>query len=264
MLADLKYAWRQLRKSPGFAVTAVVTLALGIGATTAIFTMFDQVLLRVLPVEKPQELVRFWWHGNFRGNISSFGGDGWDYFSYPMYKDLRDKNQVFSGVLAADRTSVGMAWHRQAKDVQAELVSGNYFQVLGLKPAVGQLFTGVDETAKDANPVAVLSYDAWRTQFAGDRGVIGQAVGVNGHPFTIVGVAPEGFHTAIGGYRPVLFVPVTMVDTVIPWSAPLHRVDNRQSLWLTVVARRKPGVSIAQAQAAMLPLWHALRASEVS
>jgi putative ABC transport system permease protein len=263
MLADVKYAWRQLRKSPAFAVTAVVTLALGIGATTAIFTMFDQVLLRVLPVQKPQELVRFWWHGNFRGNESSFGGSGGDYFSYPMYKDLRDRNQVFSGVLAADRTSVGMTWHNQAKDVRAELVSGNYFEVLGLKPAVGQLFTEADETAGGANPVAVLSYDAWRTQFGADRGVVGKAVEVNGHPFTIVGVAPEGFNTAIGGYRPVLFVPVTMVDTVIPWSAPLKRVTNRQSLWLTVVARRKPGVSIAQANAAMLPLWHALRASEV-
>jgi predicted permease len=262
MLADLRYAWRQLRKSPGFAATAVVTLALGIGATTAIFTMFDQVLLRVLPVEKPQELVRFWWHGHFNGSESSFGGTSGDYFSYAMYKDLRDRNAVFSGVLAADRTTVGMAWHNQAKDVPAELTSGNYFQVLGLKPTLGQLFTGADETANRANPVAVLSYDAWRTQFGADRGVIGQAVRVNGHPFTIVGVAPESFQTAIGGYRPALFVPVTMVDTVIPWSAPLHRVDSRQSLWLTIVARRKPGVSMAQAQAAMLPLWRALRASE--
>ncbi|HEX4037059.1 MAG TPA: ABC transporter permease [Acidobacteriaceae bacterium] len=263
MLADLIYAWRQLRKSPGFAVTATLTLALGIGATTAIFTMFDQVLLQVLPVQKPQELVRFEWTGSFSGSASSFGGGSRNYFSYPMYKDLRDRNQVFSGMLAADRTSLGLSWHNQAKDVRAELVSGNYFQVLGLKPAVGQLFTSADETANNANPVAVLSYDEWRTQFAADRGVIGQAVAINGHPFTIVGVAPEDFQTAIGGYRPALFVPVTMVDTAIPWMTQRHNFDNRQSLWLTLVARRKPGISMAQAQAAMVPLWRALRASEL-
>jgi len=263
MLADLKYAWRQLRKSPGFAVTAVVTLALGIGATTAIFTMFDQVLLRLLPVEKPQELVRFEWTGSFSGSASSFGGGTRNYFSYPMYKDLRDRNQVFSGMLAADRTSLGMTWHNHARDVRAELVSGNYFLVLGLKPAVGQFFTSADETANGANPVAVLSYEEWKTQFGADRGIVGQTLRVNGHPFTIVGVAPENFHTAIGGYRPALFVPVTMVDTAMPWMAPRHNYDNRQSLWLTIVARRKPGVSMAKAEAAMLPLWRALRASEL-
>ncbi len=264
MFGDLKYAWRKLRRSPAFTVTAVVTLALGIGATTAIFTLFDQVLLRVLPVEKPQELVRFQWKGSFSGNMSSFGGDSGDYYSYPMYKDLRDRNQVFSGMLAAMRNNVGLAWHNQAKDVHAELVSGNYFQVLGLRPAAGRLFTPADETANGANSVVVLSYDEWRTRFAGSRDVIGQAVGVNGHPFTIVGVAPENFHTAIGGYRPAIFVPVTMVDIAIPWAAPIHRYDNRRSAWLTIVARRKPGISIEQAQAAMLPLWHALRASELT
>jgi predicted permease len=263
MFGDLKYAWRKLRRSPAFALTAVVTLALGIGATAAIFTMFNQVLLRMLPVEKPQELVRFEWKGSFSGNISGFGGGSANYFSYPMYKDLRDRNQVFSGMLAAMRTNVGLAWHNQAKDVHAELVSGNYFQMLGLRPTAGRLFSSADETASGANPVAVLSYDEWRTRFAGSRDVIGQAVRVNGHPFTIVGVAPENFRTAIGGYRPAIFVPVTMVDIAIPWSAPIHRYDNRQSLWLTIVARRKAGISIQQAQAAMLPLWRALRASEL-
>ena len=263
MFGDLRYAWRKLRRSPAFALTAVITLALGIGATTAIFTMFDQVLLRMLPVEKPQELVRFHWKGSFSGNMSSFGGDSGNYFSYPMYKDLRDRNQVFSGVLAADRNNVGLEWQNQAKDVHAELVSGNYFQVLGLRPAVGRLFTSSDETANDANPVVVLAYDEWRTRFGGSPDVVGQTLRVNGHPFTIVGVAPENFHTAIGGYRPAVFLPVTMVDIAIPWTATIHRYDNRQSAWLTIVARRKPGISIQRAQAAMLPLWRALRANEL-
>ena len=264
MLGDLRYALRQLRKSPGFAVTAIVTLALGIGATTAIFTMFDQVLLRVLPVEKPQELVRLRWHGSFSGSMSAFGGDSGDYYSYPMYKDLRDKNQVFSGMLAAMRTDVGVAWRDQAEDERAELVSGNYFQVLGLRPALGRLFTSADETQKSANAVVVLSYDEWHTRFAAQRDVIGQAVRINGHPFTIVGVAPENFHTAIGGYQPALFLPVTMTDEAMPWGLPGHRYDNRLNLWLTIVARLKPGVTATQAQASILPLWRGLRAEELT
>ena len=263
MLADLKYAWRQLRKSPGFAVTAVVTLALGIGATTAIFTMFDQVLLRVLPVERPQELVRLDWHGSFSGAMSDFGGDVGNYYSYPMYKDLRDKNRVFSGMLATMRTEVGVDWHNQAEDKDAEVVSGNYFQVLGLRPFAGRLFTSADETAKDANPVVVVSYDYWRTHLGADGGVVGKTLGINGHPFEIVGVAPEGFETAIGGYRPAVFVPVTMSEIAMPWSVPGHRLDNHLSLWLTLVARLKLGVTIPQAQAAMTPLWYALRAQEL-
>jgi predicted permease len=264
MFADLKYAWRQLRKSPGFAITAVVTLALGIGATTAIFTMFDQVLLRMLPVEKPKELVRLEWHGSFSGSMSAFGGDIGNYYSYPMYKDLRDQNQVFSGMLAAMRTNVGIAWQNQAENEHVEVVSGNYFQVLGLKPAVGRLFDARDETAKNANPVVVLAYDYWRTRFGASRSVIGQAVMINGHPFTIVGVAPENFQTAIGGYRPRLFLPVTMGEIAMPFSVQWHRLDNRLALWLTVVARLKPGVTATQAQAGVEPLWHSLRAQELT
>ena len=264
MLSDLKFAWRQLKKSPGFAVTAIVTLALGIGATTAIFTMFDQVLLRVLPVERPKELVRLEWHGSFSGSMSSFGGDIGNYYSYPMYRDLRDKSQVFSGVLAAMRTGVGVAWNNQAEDVNAEIVSGNYFEVLGLKPALGRLLNPGDETAKNANPEVVLAFDAWRTRFGASRDVIGQTLRINGHPLTIVGVAPEGFRTAIGGYRPELFVPVTMSEVAMPWTVPGHRLDNHLSLWLTVVARLKPGVTRAQAEASLATLWHSLRAQELT
>ncbi|HKO14351.1 MAG TPA: ABC transporter permease [Acidobacteriaceae bacterium] len=264
MLADLRYALRQLRKSPGFAVTAVVTLALGIGATTAIFTLFDQVLLRILPVEKPQELVRMEWHGSFSGSMSAFGGEMGDYYSYPMYKDLRDRNQVFSGMLATMRTSVGVSWHDAAEVEEAEVVSGNYFQVLGLRPAVGRLFTAADETQKNANPVAVLSYDYWRSHFGAQPEVVGQTLKINGYPFTIVGVAPAHFHTAIGGSRPGLFVPVTMSEAAMPWTAPRKNLENHQSLWLTVVARLKPGVTRAQAQASILPLWRGLRAQELT
>jgi len=261
-IQDMRYALRQLRKSPGFTVTVVLTLALGIGANSAIFTLFDQVLLRMLPVQKPKELVRLRWSGGFRGSMSSFGGDSYNYFSYPMYKDLREQNQVFTGMLAAERTSLGISWHNQAESREAEIVSGNYFQLLGLNPAIGRLFTAKDEGTKDANAVVVLGYGYWRTHFAGTAEIVGQTILINGHPFTVIGVAPEHFDTAIGGYRPAVFVPVTMVEQAIPWRAPLNDLTNPHSAWLTVVARLKPGLSAAQAQAGLAPLWHALRVAE--
>ncbi|HTV04948.1 MAG TPA: ABC transporter permease, partial [Acidobacteriaceae bacterium] len=261
---NVRYALRQLRKSPGFTLTVVLTLALGIGANAAVFTLFNQVLLRMLPVEKPQQLVRFVFKGAFSGSFSSFGGGMENYFSYPMYKDLRDQTKVFSGMLAAVRTNVGLTWQNHAEDEDAEVVSGNYFQVLGLKPALGRLLTPQDDTAAGANPVMVLGYNYWRSRFAARPDVVGQTVQVNGHPFTVIGVAPENFESAIGGYEPGAFVPVSMSDVAMPWMAIRHNLTNHQSVWLTVVARLKPGVTREQAQTAMAPLWHALRAQELT
>ncbi len=264
LLNDLRFSLRQLRKSPGFTLTVLLTLALGIGANTAVFTLFDQALLRMLPVERPQELVRFQWSGGFSGTQSSFGGDSSNYFSYPMYKDLRDQNTVFSGMLAADEANVGLSWHNQAVNEDAEIVSGNYFQLLGVRPALGRLFTQQDDTAKNANFVTVLGYNYWKNRFGASPDVIGQTVLVNGHPFTILGVAPQNFDSAIGGFRPGLFLPVSMVDMVIPWRAQLDDLNNHRSAFLTLVARLKPGVTRAQAEASMGPLWHALRANELA
>lgn len=263
-LQNLNYALRQLRKSPGFTFTVVLTLALGIGANAAVFTLFDQVLLRLLPVQQPQQLVRFNWTGGYSGGASVFGGEMSDYFSYPMYKDLRDKNQVFSGVVAIDRTNVGVNWNNQAEDQDAELVTGNYFQVLGLQPVAGRLLTQQDDTAKGANPQLVLSYAYWKSRFAGSPAVIGQTVRVNGHPFTIVGVAPEAFQTAIGGYKPGLFLPISMSEVAMPSMAPRDTLNNHQFIWLTLIARLKPGITISQAEASLAPLWHALRAQELT
>ena len=262
LLQDIRYALRQLRKSPGFTLTVIVTLALGIGANTAVFTLFDQVLLRMLPVERPKELVRFEWAGGFSGSMSSFGGDTNNYFSYPMYKDLRDQNQVFQGMLAADKTSVGISWRNQAENKDAEVVTGNYFQLLGLKPAVGRLLTPQDDTAKNANPVVVLSYDYWKTRFAASRDVVDQTVLINGHSFSILGVTPENFQSAIGGYKPGVFIPISMVEIAMPWMAPRDNLNNHRSVWLTLVARLKPGVSISKAEASLGPLWHTLRVNE--
>ena len=264
IIQDLRYALRQLTRSPGFAATVIVTLALGIGANAAIFTIFDQVLLRMLPVQRPKELVRFRWTGAFSGSASAFGGDSFDYFSYPMYKDLRDKNTVFSGILAAVRTGVGVSWHDQAENKDAEIVSGNYFELLGLQPAAGRLFTDSDDTAKNANPVAVLAYDYWKTHFNASSEAIGKTVLINGHPFTILGVAPQGFRSAIDGYNPGVYLPISMSEVAMPWVIPRDDLNNHKSVWLTLIARLKPGVTRQQAEASMGPLWHALRAGELA
>src|SRR5580658_5039505 len=161
LLQDLRYALRQLRKSPGFATVAILTLALGIGANTAIFSLLDQALLRSLPVKDVDRLVILKYEGSNTGRLES-RADGHFYFSYPMYRDLRDRNSVFSGLLATDWTQVGVQWHNQPDLVGAELVSGNYFDVLALQPALGRLFVVSDDLVPDANPVAVLSFNYWQ------------------------------------------------------------------------------------------------------
>ena len=260
MLQDFRYALRQLRKSPAFAIVAIVTLALGIGANTAIFTLLDQALLRELPVSHPEQLVRLQYVGSNTGRTSSYGGDSHSYFSYPMYKDLRDKNQVFDGMLANIEMGVGVQWNNQSELASGEIVSGNYFDVLGVKPALGRLFVPADDAAQNSNPVVVLSFNYWNSHFGGDPHVINQALYINGHPFTIIGVAAPNFHSAIAGFTPKLFVPMMTKPLVTPgW----NDLDNRRSAWLTVIARLKPGVSTAQAEAAMTPLWRSVRAAEL-
>ena len=155
LFQNLRYALRQLRKSPGFALTVVLTLALGIGANAAVFTLFDQVLLRMLPVQQPKELVRFQWTGGFSGSASSFGGEISNYFSYPMYRDLRDKSSAFSGLIATAPANVGVSWKNQSEAVSAEMVSGNYFNVLGVRPALGRVFNGSDETARQTGSLGM-------------------------------------------------------------------------------------------------------------
>jgi predicted permease len=260
-MQDLQYALRQLKKTPAFTVTAVLTLALGIGANTAIFTVFNQVLLRMLPVESPQELVRLRYAGSNMGRINVFGGDSHDYFSYPMYRELRDRNAVFSGLLANSETQVGTVWQNQPELVDAELVSGNYFDVLGVGAAAGRTLLQSDDRVKEGSPVVVLSYDYWKTRFASSMDVVGQTLLINGHPFVIVGVAGKGFDSAINGYKPRIFLPMMMKSQVTPG---LDDIADPRSVWLNIVGRLKPGVSAATAQAALTPLWKSLRAEELS
>jgi putative ABC transport system permease protein len=262
ILQNLRYALRQLRKSPGFTLTAILTLALGIGVSTAIFTLFDQALLRSLPVRNPQELVLVRFSGSLPGHVEEHGGDSKNahpYFSYPIYRDLRDKSSALSGLIATAPANIGVSWKDQAESVSSEMVSGNYFDVLGVRPALGRLLHSSDETARDANPVVVLSFDYWRTHFAEDPQVIGQSILINGTSFTVVGVAAPGFQSAVWGNVPKLFVPITMKHILTPeWDDLL----DRRSAWLNMIGRLQPGQSVAQAQAAINPLWTSLRQME--
>jgi len=256
---DLRYVLRQLRKSPAFTVSAVLTLALGIGANTAIFSLLDQALLRSLPVKDVDRLVILKYEGSNTGRIHS-RTDARFYFSYPMYRDLRDHNSVVSGLIATDAAQVGMQWHNQPALASAELVSGNYFDVLQLHPAVGRLFVASDDATGNANPAAVLSFNYWRGRFGSDPGIVNQSILVNGHPFTVLGVAPPGFHSVVVGDTPDVFFPMTMRAVIFPGRNDL---EDRRSAWLNIVGKLKPGMSRERAESGINPLWSSIRADEL-
>lgn len=257
---DMRYALRQVRKSPGFAITAVVTLALSIGANTAIYSVFDQVMLRRLPVRDANQLVVLERQGSDTGWTNDHGGPEGSYFSYPMYKDLRDRNQVFDGLIASDIAQTGVQWHKQPELANTELVSGNYFDVLGVQPAAGRLFVQSDDVVQNANPVVVLNYAYWQRRFGLDPRVIGDILMINGHPFTVIGVAAPGFQSMQLGYSPAIYTPMMMKPEVTPsW----NELDGRRTKWLNIIGRLKPGMTRAQAEAGIDPLWHAIRDEEL-
>ena len=185
---DLRDAFRQLRRSPGFTAAAVISLALGIGANTAIFTLLDQVLLRALPVDQPHQLVRLRLTGMRYG--VTMGGDT---FSYPAYREIRDQNQVFSGVLCRYRVPLSVGYEGQTERVAGELVSGNYFEVLRVGAAAGRTLTPEDDRLPGGHPLAMLSYDYWTERFGADSAVVGRTLVVNGQPLTVVGVGQKSF-----------------------------------------------------------------------
>jgi predicted permease len=257
---DVRYALRQLTNAPAFTVTAILTLALGIGANTAIYSLLDQVMLRSLPVQDPEHLVLVTHTGGDRGRASIYGGDMGDYYSYPMYRDLRDKNTVFSGVLATDQVKVGVQWHNQPELISGELVSGNYFDVLGVKPAIGRMLVQSDDEAQEKSPVVVLSYGYWQRRFGSDPHIVNDTILINSHPFTVVGVAAPGFRSFVVGTAPDVFAPMMMKPQITPgW----NDLDNRRSIWLNVIGRLKPGTTLQQAQTSLQPLWHSLREDEL-
>ncbi len=262
IVQDVKYAFRQLRAHPGLFLAAVLTLALGLGANTAIFSLLDQALLRSLPVRDPQQLVFLRGTGDaWEGHTSLHGGDKYVAFSYPMYQDLRDQAKAFAGLIATAPADVGITRNGASLLTRAELVSGNYFAVLGVQPALGRVLAQADDTIAGANPVAVMSYEFWRSRFGADPSVVGATVAINGQPFQIIGISAPRFRSAVWGETPGVFVPMSMLDTIVPGKG--NRLSNHKDRWLNILGRLQPGESAARAQVAVAPLWHALRSEEL-
>src|SRR5882762_2453808 len=257
---DLHYSVRMLRKSPGFAAVAVLTLALGIGANTAIFSLTDQILLRELPVPHPEQLVIVRSPGPNHGHTWSDVDQGAQSFSYLMYKDLRERATVFSGLLACRETTVNVSGHGETQAAHADLVSGNFFETLEVQPALGRLLMPGDETASGANTVAVLSYDYWSRKFGADPAILNKPLTVNGVPLTVVGVTRKGFFGVQIGLTPDIFIPVTMKAQMAP--NPNQTLEDRNDHWLPVMGRLKPGITLARAEATLQPIYQPILESD--
>src|SRR5579864_165795 len=245
---DIRYAVRQFRRNPGFTLVAILTLALGNGANTSVFTVLNGLLLKMLPVKDPQQLVVI--GDPTQASSRSNGTPRTEIFSYPLYKELRDRNAVFSGVCAAAtdhhiEVDPGTSQFPDQK-IDGRMVSGNYFTVLGMQPAAGRLLADADDTAENANPVVVLGYDYWQRKFAGSLRIINHDIRLNGSPFTVVGVAPAGFDGDVVGERMALYVPLSMQPEIVRGR---HWRKNGNVSWLSLIGRLRPGSSLAQAEA---------------
>jgi len=250
---DVRYGLRMLGKNPGFASVAILTLALGIGANTAIFSLMDQIMLRRLPVKNPDELVILRSPGRGEGHVWT-DGDGAQSFSYPAYKGLRDSDAV-SGMLARFAFEASIASRGQTERGLGELVSGNYFDVLGVQPAFGRLFTADDDRRQGGHPLVILSHAYWMQHFGRDPGILNQTLLVNNTPLTVIGVAQKGFDGIQVGQTPQIFVPMMMKPQMTPNRSGL---DDWNDAWLAILARRKRGLSWTQTAAALTAAYRPL------
>ncbi|HJT16839.1 MAG TPA: ABC transporter permease, partial [Thermoanaerobaculia bacterium] len=259
--SDLKFALRQISRHRGYALTVILTLALGIGANTAIFSVIHSVLLSNLPVRDPQQLV-FLTNSNNQGFEAGFGDGDRDFVTYPEFQQLERSNQVFSGLIAASSFTSRIP----ANDIPANisLVSGSYFSVLGITPTLGRAFGTEVDKARDANPVAVISDTFWRDRFGGARNVIGRKIRIRNTSFEVVGVAPPQFHGETVGANPDIWVPLTMESEIFPGQDYLSPETNpfHKTEWLQVIGRLKPGVTLAQAKAAIEVEFHQMMAAQ--
>jgi predicted permease len=236
---DLRFGFRRLIKTPGFAVIAVLSLALGIGANTAVFSLVNLILFRPLPVADPEKVV----------SVSAVGKDGqFDALSYPNYLDFRDRNEVLSGLLVYRFVGVSLSRNGNNEKVWGYLVSGNYFDVLGAKPALGRTFLPEEDKTRLSHPVAVISHSLWQTRFGGDPSVVDRDVLINGRKFKVIGVAPAGFKGTEVIYTPEIYVPLAMQKWIEPES---NYLDRRDTSNLFAVGRLKPGVNAARAEASL-------------
>ena len=256
--ADLRYALRMIRKTPGAAAVAVLSLALGIGANTAIFSLVDTLLLKLLPVRAPEELFLC------ANSPPPRSGTSWN---YPDYVALRDKNRCFTGLALSSFGMAAVGMKPAEADAAAPteltyplLVSGNYFQVLGVEPAIGRLFTSEEDRAAGASPYAVLNYDYWQKRFQGDPQVLGRVLRMNGYPFTVVGVTRRGFRSTDVSVTPDLYLPAMMRSEIT--GVPAVRWNNRHNFWAQLIGRSKPGVTTKQAESELYVIYKSQEESE--
>jgi predicted permease len=251
---DVRFALRTMARSPGFTAVAIVSLALGVGANTTIFTILNALLLTPLPVERPSELVAIYTTDSTTPSL--FGG--LTQMSYPNLKDFREQNTTLSAVAGYTFPNpVSVATGGEPQQAFAELVTGNYFDALGVKAARGRTFLRDEDTARGAHPVVVLAYGFWQRRLGGDQGIVGRTITVNGTPFTVVGIAPEGFIGVNSLFSPDMWAPSMMYDAVLPQQFRTW-IDNRRALLFTAAGRLKPGVTAAQAEANLKSIAGAL------
>jgi putative ABC transport system permease protein len=248
---DLRFSARSSLRSRSFTAAAALSLALGIGATTAIYSLVDQVILHGLPVRQPERLVLIDWQGKQVGG--AFGS--WNLMSYPICRGLQQQDSFFDGVLCRAATTVNLSIGAEATPTAAEIVSNSYFSVLGVEPAMGRLLDNDDDATPDANPVVVLSYAFWKTRLDGAADVVGSKVLVNQHPMTVIGVASAGFWGVDVGEVPSLWIPASMSSQALPGSTDLM---NSRVSWMQILGRLRPGMTIGQAQAGLQPWFKAM------
>lgn len=256
---DLRFSFRAIRRSPLFTSVAILSLALGIGANTAIFTLMDQIMLRQLPVKNPEQLVMLYQRGTHNGNNM-----GSRMHSYPIYRDYQQKAAPFSEVLCRRLLSTSLSVDNQTERVEAELVSGNYFTMLGVKPAAGRVFNSEeDDRVYQGHPVVVLSYDYWVNRFNRDPNAVGKKILVNNYPMTIVGVSAPGFSGLDPASSPHIRLPILMMRSMTPeW--PWLQMDDRRSRWVQVFARMKPGNTVDSVKAPVQGLFQQIRQYEMT
>ncbi len=248
---DLRFSARSTLRSPSFTATAVLSLALGIGATTALYSLIDQIVLRALPVDHPERLVLFDWNGEQLAE--TFGSD--NLMSYPICRDLQGQKQFFDGVFCRAATTISFSTGGEPRLTAAELVSGTYFSVLGVSPTLGRLLTIDDDQAPGSSPVVVLSYDFWKNQFGGTQDIVGRKVLVNQHPMTVVGVAAPAFHGIDVGEVPSVWIPAAMSAQSIPG---FKTMLDRRTRWMQILGRLKQNVSLAGAKTGLQPWFKAM------
>jgi len=246
LLQDVRYGLRQLRRNPGFTLTAVLTLALGIGANTAIFSAVSAVFLRSLPIESPSDVV------SVRNNS---GRAMFNAFSFPNYRDLRHRSSAFSDVIAYRFAPVALSHEGNNQRIWIYIVTGNYFPGLGLRPHLGRLLTPDDDRNPGAHPVAVIGYEAWQRRFAGRADIVGQQIVVNGRSYTVVGVGPEGFAGTEVIASPEIWFPAAMQPELEPG---MNALEARALAIFTLLARMKPGATRAQAETEMAAISQSL------